>query len=135
MILLFHIFILFISCYNLINIYCSSHMKRKTEDEKATGEAKEKMWVLLNMVKIFLCILVFLDRACAIVHVSFCLGCHFYRCAFKLHLGNIDLLFFHATFLSSVFLHHLFVFIFFMLYYNLINLCLNSGIKKHNKAD
>ena len=135
MILLFHIFILFISYYNMINIHCSSHMKRKGEEQKATGVPKEKMSVLLNMVKIFICILVFLDHACAIVHVSFFLRCDFYRCAFKLHLGNIDLLFFHAIFLYFVFLHHLFVFIFFVLYYNLINLCLNSNIKRHSKAD
>ena len=135
MILLFHIFILFISCYNLINIYCSGHMKRKAEEEKAAVDTKEKMSVLLNIVKRFLCILVFLDRSCAIVPLSFCLWCHFYQCAFKLHLGNIDLLFFHAIFLYFVFLHHLFVFIFFVLYYNLITLCLNSGTKRHSKAD
>ena len=134
MILLFHTLILLILCYNLVNVYCNTHIKRKAEQEKGTGDAKEKMSVVLNMVKIFLCILVFLDRRCTIVHVSFCLGCHFYQCALKLRLGNIDLLFFHAIFLFYVFLHHLFVFILFVLCYNLINLCLNSGTKKHMKA-
>ncbi len=135
-------------------------MKRKVEQEKTILETKEKMWVLSNMIKKFLSINVFLDETCTIVHLSFLAENHNSLCLIvKIVLPNlkyctITLFSQIHTFrllqvkkivispwidnlLETFLLLVLFVYIFilFMPYYNLINLCLNSNMKRHSKAE